>query len=197
MPPAHTYPPKLCFPWKQGSGLGHIHHACTLETLRKGFAKTDEWFQSQGSSMITECLHSTRLQVHLGLKPPQLIKHKFSRPKLKKGWWRASGLGVRGMKDSSPISAMLPSHLDKPLGLSEPNLDFSINMIVLFIPQTFVNFHHVLNMALRWKWSRWVGGDFPGGSVVKNPPASAGDTGSVPDLGRSHLLQSNYWRPLD
>ena len=32
---------------------------------------------------------------------------------------------------------------------------------------------------------------FPGGSVVKNPPASAGDTGSIPDLGRSHMPQSN------
>ena len=26
---------------------------------------------------------------------------------------------------------------------------------------------------------------FPGGSVVKNPPANAGDVGSVPGLGRS------------
>ena len=26
--------------------------------------------------------------------------------------------------------------------------------------------------------------DFPGGSVVKNPPASAGDTGSIPDSGK-------------
>ena len=26
---------------------------------------------------------------------------------------------------------------------------------------------------------------FPGGSMVKNPPASAGDTGSIPGLGRS------------
>ena len=27
--------------------------------------------------------------------------------------------------------------------------------------------------------------DFPGGSVVKNPPASSGDVGSVPGSGRS------------
>ena len=27
--------------------------------------------------------------------------------------------------------------------------------------------------------------DFPGGSVVKNLPANAGDTGSIPGLGRS------------
>ena len=26
---------------------------------------------------------------------------------------------------------------------------------------------------------------FPGGLVVKNPPANAGDTGSIPGLGRS------------
>ena len=33
--------------------------------------------------------------------------------------------------------------------------------------------------------------DFPGGSVVKNPPANARDTGSIPDLGRSHRPQGN------
>ena len=32
---------------------------------------------------------------------------------------------------------------------------------------------------------------FPGGAVVKNPPANAGDTGSSPGPGRSHMLQSN------
>ena len=35
------------------------------------------------------------------------------------------------------------------------------------------------------------GRDFPGGTVVKNPPANAGDTGSIPGLGRSHMPQSN------
>ena len=32
---------------------------------------------------------------------------------------------------------------------------------------------------------------FLGGAVVKNPPASAGDTGSSPGQGRSHMPQSN------
>ena len=32
---------------------------------------------------------------------------------------------------------------------------------------------------------------FPGGTVVENLPANAGDTGSSPGLGRSHMLQSN------
>ena len=33
--------------------------------------------------------------------------------------------------------------------------------------------------------------DFPGGPVVKNLPANAGDTGLIPDLGRSHMPRSN------
>ena len=32
---------------------------------------------------------------------------------------------------------------------------------------------------------------FPGGAVVKNPPANAGDTGSSPGPGRSHMPWSN------
>ena len=32
---------------------------------------------------------------------------------------------------------------------------------------------------------------FPGGAVVENPPANAGDTGSSPGLGRSHMPWSN------
>ena len=33
--------------------------------------------------------------------------------------------------------------------------------------------------------------DFPGGSVVENPPVNARDTGSIPGVGRSHMLHSN------
>ena len=36
-----------------------------------------------------------------------------------------------------------------------------------------------------------MGWGFPGGAVVKNPPANAGDTDSSPGPGRSHMLQSN------
>ena len=32
---------------------------------------------------------------------------------------------------------------------------------------------------------------FPGGSVLKNPPADAGHMGSIPDPGRSHTPWSN------
>ncbi|KAJ8786651.1 hypothetical protein J1605_006140 [Eschrichtius robustus] len=35
---------------------------------------------------------------------------------------------------------------------------------------------------------------FPGGTVVENLPANAGDTGSSPGLGRSHMPRSNWAR---
>ena len=34
-------------------------------------------------------------------------------------------------------------------------------------------------------------GDFPGGAVVKNPPANAGDMGLILGPGRSHMPRSN------
>ena len=37
-------------------------------------------------------------------------------------------------------------------------------------------------------------GDFPGGTVVKNLPANAGDTGLTHNLGRFHMPQGNWAR---
>ena len=36
-----------------------------------------------------------------------------------------------------------------------------------------------------------LGEDLPGGSLVKNLPANAGDMDSIPGPGRSHVMQSN------
>ena len=38
--------------------------------------------------------------------------------------------------------------------------------------------------------------DFPGGPVVKNPPANAGDPGSVPGLGRFRVQWGNQAHAL-
>ena len=43
----------------------------------------------------------------------------------------------------------------------------------------------------RFLYGKELGEDFPGGAVVKNPPANAGDTGSIPGPGRSHMPWSN------
>ena len=37
----------------------------------------------------------------------------------------------------------------------------------------------------------WGGGRFFGGSVVKKPPANAGDTGLTPNQERSHMPRGN------
>ena len=45
----------------------------------------------------------------------------------------------------------------------------------------------ILNVTVFKKLS----GDFPGSAVVKNPPANAGDMGSSPGPGISHMPRSN------
>ena len=45
--------------------------------------------------------------------------------------------------------------------------------------------------VLKTQQSNAICRDFPGGAVVKDPPANAGEMGSIPGLGRSHMPQSN------
>ena len=45
------------------------------------------------------------------------------------------------------------------------------------------------SLVVQWLRIHFPG--FPGGAVVKNLPANAGDTGSSPGLGRSHMSRSN------
>lgn len=40
-------------------------------------------------------------------------------------------------------------------------------------------------------FGKYLGGDFPGRPGVKNLPASAGDTGLMPGLGRFHALENS------
>ena len=58
-------------------------------------------------------------------------------------------------------------------------------LLGLFLSRTQTNVGALLSLK---KKTKLVG--FPGGSVVKNLPDNAGDMGSNPDLGRSHMLGS-------
>ena len=55
--------------------------------------------------------------------------------------------------------------------------------------------HHVLTVNYQiilirlWNKGRYL--VFPRGPTVNNPPANAGDMGSVPDLGRFHMPLGN------
>ena len=75
-------------------------------------------------------------------------------------------------------------------------------MVTVVTVMIILHLHHNLGQqnlqatAVRCIWRRKsilkinVPG-FPGGAVVKNLPANAGDTGSSPGPGRSHMPQSN------
>ena len=52
-------------------------------------------------------------------------------------------------------------------------------------PRSTVTKYHKLSDLKQQKWG------LPGGAVVENLPANAGDTGSSPGLGRSHMPRSN------
>ena len=59
--------------------------------------------------------------------------------------------------------------------------------------------------SYKWTWQDHLLNilmvDFPGGPVVKNPTVNAGDTGSIPRLGRFHMPRAtkhmlhSYWNP--
>ena len=61
-------------------------------------------------------------------------------------------------------------------------LPFAWNIFYPFTPQL----KYVLISKLFW--------GFPGGAVVESLPANAGDMGSSPGLGGSHMLRSNWAR---
>ena len=50
---------------------------------------------------------------------------------------------------------------------------------------------YFFEISFSFYFSKQISRDFPGGAVIKNPPANAGDTGSSPGLGRSHMPWSN------
>ena len=52
----------------------------------------------------------------------------------------------------------------------------------------------LIGTALVVQWLRIRLPGFPGGAVVESLPANAGDTGSSPGLGRSHMPRSNWAR---
>ena len=45
-----------------------------------------------------------------------------------------------------------------------------------------------INVIYSLQGIRQKGREFPSGTVNKNPPANAGDTGLTPGLGRFHML---------
>ena len=65
-----------------------------------------------------------------------------------------------------------------------PKLIYRFNITPIKIQAGF--FAGINKLILKFIWM-----GFPGGSVVENPSAKAGDMGSSPGPGRSHMPRSN------
>ena len=68
----------------------------------------------------------------------------------------------------------------------------SRGMAVLCTCYSLPSFSFPFSPSLSLPFSQSWG--FPGGAVVENLPANAGDTGSSPGLGRSHMPRSSWAR---
>ena len=70
-----------------------------------------------------------------------------------------------------------------------------INNMAMHIFLYFYNFLRVNSWELNYYIKKYkCSGGFPGGAVVESLPANAGDTGSSPGLGGSHVPRSNWTR---
>ena len=67
---------------------------------------------------------------------------------------------------------------------------FKVGFIFFFLLSLFSKTLHYFILRIKHYLKKKFR-DFPGGAVVKNPPANAGDTGSSPGPGRFHMPQSN------
>ena len=64
-------------------------------------------------------------------------------------------------------------------------------MVVRLLVDGAVDLIRSLGILQRKSRKKLKVGGFPGGAVVESLPANAGDTGSSPGLGRSHMPRSN------
>ena len=63
---------------------------------------------------------------------------------------------------------------------------------IIYLWKKNINIVYMLNFCLCGQTCvKYAYRGFPGGTVVENLPVNAGDTGSSPGLGRSHMPRSN------
>ena len=69
---------------------------------------------------------------------------------------------------------------------------YMIFLIILYTHKSYFELRYKeWYLHIKYKMCAW---GFPGGAVVENLPVNAGDTGSSPGLGRSHVPRSNWAR---
>ena len=85
------------------------------------------------------------------------------------------------------VSHLLIVYADKHKNLLHPSPSF-------YMKVANCTGHAVQNLAFLSSFFLKEISGFPGGTVVESLPANAGDTGSSPGLGRSHMPRSNWAR---
>ena len=109
-------------------------------------------------------------------------------------FWPSSGAGLKSLTWEAPslCSEERSIHLSKVRGMRKESEQTGL---AVFRPITFFHetFHSSPTLASKHSgWNTSLG--FPGGAVVKNPPANAWDMGSIPGPGRSHMSRNNEAR---
>ena len=84
------------------------------------------------------------------------------------------------------IAALFPE-TGKDLNGHQKESGHLYERLISFLSEKYQEWQYHTNKQPNQK----MGGGFPGGAVVENLPANAGDTGSSPGLGRSHMPRSN------
>ena len=62
---------------------------------------------------------------------------------------------------------------------------------IILLLNIFLILTEAEKMNVQFFYVKTINLGFPGGTVVENPPANAGDTGSSPGPGGSHMPRSN------
>ena len=103
----------------------------------------------------------------------------LSRPHLASSTWQAAALAIAPHHPPASVSFVLPL-----------NSHTHTHTHTHFQGQGGAS-RALLSLPCLHRATKQSGQDFPGGPVVENPPANAGDVGSIPGPRRFHMLRHN------